>query len=107
MCTNGKTIFLRELFQSKKNDRQRKIEELHLVVKRLQHHQALNSSETLPADLSSAKAALDAKLEESLHYASKQKFASDIQATERCSEFFFRPPQLLYKSPFLWIRPKH
>ena len=35
------SIFLRELFQAKKNDRQREIEELHLAVKRLQHQKAL------------------------------------------------------------------
>ena len=35
------SIFLRELFQAKKNDCQREIMELHLVVKRLQHRQAL------------------------------------------------------------------
>ena len=93
------SIFLRELFQDEKNDRQREIEELHLVVNRLQYQQAFNSLETLSADLSSAKAALGAKLGESAHYANKPKFAFDIQATERCSKFFFRPPQLLYKSP--------
>ena len=88
-----------ELFPAKKNDRQHKIDELHLVVNRLQHQQASNSSEIFSANLSSAKAALDAKLGESAHYASKQKFASDIQATERCSKLLFRPSQVLYKSP--------
>ena len=97
--TKGKTVFLRKLFQAKKNDRQREIEEFHMVVNQLQHQHALNSSETLSADLSSAKAALDAKLGEYAHYASKQKFVSDSQATERCSKFIFQPPQLLHKSP--------
>ena len=56
------SIFLRELFLAKKSDRQRDIKELHLMVNRLQYQQALNSSDTLSADLSSTKAALDAKL---------------------------------------------
>ena len=100
MSTKGKTIFLRELFQAKKNGRQRKIEELHLMVNWLQHEQVLHSSEILSADLSSAKAALDAKVGKSAHFASNQKFASDIEATERCSKSFFRPPQVLHKSYF-------
>ena len=60
MNTNEETIFfLRELFRAKKNICQCEIEILHLVVNQLQHQQALNSSETLLADLSLAKAALE------------------------------------------------
>ncbi|CAI5714449.1 unnamed protein product [Peronospora destructor] len=93
------SIFLRELLHAKKNARQRDIEGLHLSINQLQRQEALDPSVDLSATLSSAKAALQTKLGESAHFASKQKFASDIQATERCSKFFFRPPQVLHKSP--------
>ncbi|CAH0490614.1 unnamed protein product [Peronospora farinosa] len=91
--------FLRELFHFKKNSRKRKIEGLHVEINKLKRQQALYTTVDISATLSLAKAELHTKLDESAHYASKQKFASDIQATERCSKFFFRPPQVLYKSP--------
>ncbi|RQM18515.1 hypothetical protein DD237_008404 [Peronospora effusa] len=93
------SIFLRLLFHFKKNSRQRDIEGLHLEINKLKRQQALYTTVDISATLSLAKAELHKKLDEVAHYASKQKFASDIQATERCSKFFFRPYQVLHKSP--------
>ena len=92
------SIFLRQLFHAKKNERRRVLENLHLSVNQLQHRQALDTSMDLSTELNTAKAALKEKIGEFSYYASKQKFASDIQASERCSKFFFRPPQVLHKS---------
>ena len=96
MNTNGKTIFYVNYFKSKRMTVSAKSRNF---IWWLNDYSTDRLLETLSADLSSAKAALDAKLGESAHYASKQKFSSDIQATERCSKFFFRPHQVLYKSP--------
>ncbi|KAF4032795.1 Reverse transcriptase (RNA-dependent DNA polymerase) [Phytophthora infestans] len=70
------------------------------------HHIVLGDLNTVlskPADYSeriaAAKAALNENLEEQAYYASKQKFASDLDSSERCSKPFFRPPQVLHKTP--------
>lgn len=93
------SIFLRELFAAKKNERQRVIENLHLRVNEVRHIQALNPGEDFSQALNDARAQLQEKLEEQAHYSSKQKFASDFEDSEKCSKYFFRPPQVLHRTP--------
>ena len=97
--TSGKTLFSTRIFQAKKNERKREIEDLHIKINQLQHCQALDPSVDLSPELYRVKATLNKKLRESAHFASKHKFASDLQASERCSKFFFWSPQILHMTP--------
>ncbi|KAI9916737.1 hypothetical protein PsorP6_016962 [Peronosclerospora sorghi] len=47
------------------------------------------------------RADLKTKFDKQAQYSSKQQFVSDLEASERCSKFFFRPPQVLHKTPIL------
>ena len=98
------SIFLRGLFLVKKNALLRAIEDLHLTVNRLHHRQALDPTVDLSSAIASAQATLSVKLLESVQVASRRKFASDIQATERCSRFFFDPPKFSTNHLSLWTR---
>ena len=98
------SIFLRGLLLVKKNARLRAIKDLHLTVNRLHHRQALDPSVDLSSAIASEKATLSVKLEESVQLASRRKFASDIQATERCSRFFFDHPKFSTNHLSLWTR---
>ncbi|RLN21306.1 hypothetical protein BBJ28_00025698, partial [Nothophytophthora sp. Chile5] len=93
------SIFLRELFQSKKNIRQNEIEELHLSINRLRHLQHTEPSADQERTLQEKQETLKIKLKEKEYYASQKKFISDLRSSERCSQFFFRPPQVLHNTP--------
>ncbi|GAB9476026.1 Pollike protein [Globisporangium polare] len=91
-------IYLRQLFHDKKNKRQKIKEDLHLRINQLQHLQHLDPSEDIPRTLASLKQTLQAHTEEEDHHKSRQKFASDLYQTEKCTKYFFRPPTLLHKT---------
>ncbi|KAI9922286.1 hypothetical protein PsorP6_000568 [Peronosclerospora sorghi] len=84
--------------QSLKNARQRCIETLQLGINRLHHLQALTTDADYGNDLAQTRADLKTKLAEQAHYSSRKHFALDLGASERCSNFFFRPPQVLHRT---------
>ncbi|KAF1327265.1 Pollike protein, partial [Globisporangium splendens] len=91
-------IYLRQLFNDKKNKRQVEKEDLHVRINQLQHLEHLSPSEEVSATLSSLQQKLRAQIEEEDHHKSKQKFASDLYQSEKCTKYFFRPPMLLHKT---------
>ncbi|KAI9918889.1 hypothetical protein PsorP6_011256 [Peronosclerospora sorghi] len=79
-----------------KNAHQRCIETLHLHINLLQYLQAITTAAYYGDYLAQTRADLNTK---QAHYSSRQQFASDLGASERCSKFFFRPPQVLHQKP--------
>ena len=75
-------MYIWELFLIKKHARRQYSQDSQLTVNLLQHWQALKASAYLLFALSSARETLTEKSGEFAHYASKLKFASDIQATK-------------------------
>ncbi|KAI9913881.1 hypothetical protein PsorP6_006467 [Peronosclerospora sorghi] len=63
------------------------------------YYPALTSDVDYEGELAQTRADLKTKLDEQAHYSSRQQFASDLGASEHCSKFFFRPPQVHHKTP--------
>lgn len=90
-------IFLRKLFETKRNTRTRAMQELNESINRLQHLKPPQDSEA-HKELEDKKTQLQAKLEEDKHYASKNKFQADLLAAEKCTAKFLRPPTVLHNT---------
>uniref|UniRef100_K3WWU7 Endonuclease/exonuclease/phosphatase domain-containing protein n=1 Tax=Globisporangium ultimum (strain ATCC 200006 / CBS 805.95 / DAOM BR144) TaxID=431595 RepID=K3WWU7_GLOUD len=78
-------IYLRQLFNEKKNKRQVEKEDLHMRINQLQHLQHLSPSQEVSTTLSSLQQKLRVHIEEEDHHKSKQKFASDLYQSEKCT----------------------
>ncbi len=91
------SIFLRQLLVTKTNQRHCRLEALHLRINRLRTSLKLHPTTVIASELCTAQEDLRALQEQQAFFASRKKFASDLEQSERTSKYHLRPPQLLHR----------
>lgn len=91
-------IFLRRLFVKITTTRKLEIERLHLKSAALQKKYNITKTATIESELRNTKILLASMVEEEKVLASESKFRSDIDQSEKCTKYFFRSPQIYFKT---------